>query len=736
MPWEEVGATFSDIWYRVAESRPRLTPHANIIRQRYGPTIAYIVEDPASGQYYRLSESAYFFVGLLDGRRTVDDAWNACNAQLGDEAPTQRECVQLLSQLQLFGLLLGDNELAADMVLERKLKARETRVKRRTGMWVFWNIPLYNPEPFLDRHRRVVELIFSRWGALVWLVTMSVAAYLLIRSAGRFGDEFAGLLALDPRGMAAMGAVFLVLRAIHEMGHAAACKAMGGRSTEIGVIMIAGVLPLPYCDATTAWRFARTWPRVLVSAAGVIVESLVAAIAGIYWALADPAVSPTLVGIAYQVMIISGVSTLLFNLNPLLRYDGYYILSDLVGSPNLSQRSRDLLRFLIERYLFGLKSSQPPRVRDRTEATVLTVFGLLSTPYRIFIGLSIVLLIMDRYAAFGLLLGGMMAAMWLVWPVLKVIGYLASSPKLLGRRGRACLVTMTVVGIPLVGLGLVPVSSAEYAPAIGEAKHAAPLRAGESGFVRSIAVRAGRHVAKGDPVVTLQSPGLQAEAARLGAQLDRAQRQVDEAMSGPALDFEVALAARQQLQLQYDRVAQRLDALVLRAPISGVVAPSDGTAVDFDNIVGRYLPHGALIGFVSSPELVVRALVPDRSYAHILADAEPSPNVTVRVRGHAGQSVRGTITSRATMGTRDLQNPAYARLTAGSIAVKPSQSGRLVAMETHWLIEIEADESTDNPVSSAQPGVRARVRFGLSREPLAAQLFRRGTQYLDARLHR
>jgi putative peptide zinc metalloprotease protein len=734
VPWDEIGTTFSDIWYRVADARPRLTPHAHVVRQWYGPTISYIIEDPASGQYYRLSESAYFFIGLLDGKRTVDEAWNACNIQLGDGAPTQRECIQLLSQLQLFGLLLSDSELAADMVLERKTQARETRIKKRTGMWVFWNIPLYNPEPLLERHKRLVGLLFSRTGAVVWLALVLTALYLLVRNVDRIGGDFARFVAIDPRGLMTLSTVFLVLRVVHELGHAAACKAMGGRSTEIGVIMIAGVLPLPYCDATSAWRFPQTWRRVLVSAGGILAETVLAAGAAIYWALADVSTAPMAVGIAYQVMVISSVTTLLFNLNPLLRYDGYYILSDVTGSPNLAQRSREFLKFLLERYAFGVKNNKPPRIRGRGEAWMLAMFGLLATPYRIFIGISISLVIMERYASVGLVLGTLMAVMWLVWPILKSVGYLVSSPRLLGRRARACSFVVLVIGLPLVGAGFVPVPSAEYAPAVVEPLHAGPLRAGESGFVKEVVARAGERVVRGDPVVVMYNPELEAQASEIRAKLAQATLNVDAAMQESAIDLQIAESKRKEIQLRLDRVEGQLDSLVLRAPVSGVVAPSRGTATDFDGLTGRYLTRGMLVGFVVSPENVVLAMVPDRSDAHVFGDASVTPHVRIRVRGDAGESIDGTIVSVAPMTTRDIENAAFSSATSGMIATDPAETDRMVALEPHRRVEIRPEASETNAIARAQPGVRARVRFGLPSEPLATQLSRRVRQYLSARL--
>ena len=112
------------------------------IRQKHGPTVSFVIDDPAGGQFYRLSESARFFLGLLDGRRTVDEAWEACLAQLGDDAPTQKECIELLAQMQLYGLLVGDQPISADMVPERQSRdSGSRRLKQRTGNWMFLQYP-------------------------------------------------------------------------------------------------------------------------------------------------------------------------------------------------------------------------------------------------------------------------------------------------------------------------------------------------------------------------------------------------------------------------------------------------------------------------------------------------------------------------------------------------------------------------------------------------------------------
>lgn len=726
---EDVGTTFSDMWYRVAPTRPKLSVHANVIRQHFGPHISYIVEEPASGQYYRLTASAYLFLGMLDGERTVDEVWEACCEKLGDDAPTQRECVDLLSKLQMFGLLIGDMPLAADMVIERKRQARKMNVRRRTGNWMFFSIPLFNPEPLLERHKHFIKLVFSKAGLLVWTITVLTALVLVARNWRAFGSEMNFSLLIAPHQLPILGLTFLFLRACHEMGHAAACKAMGGRSSEIGVLLIAMILPLPYCDATSAWRFPETWRRVLVSMAGVIVEMFIAAIAAMIW-VATGEQAGSIHTVAYQAMLISGVTTIFFNINPLLRYDGYYILSDLLGIPNLAQKSRDLWKYFAERYAFGLRGLKPPAVRGRTETILLAVYGMLSVPYRVFISVSILVLIMSRYAEFGLVLAAFFAVAWLLWPLMKGVGYLVSSPKLLGRRARAFGVVGAVAAVLIIGLGLIPVPAAGYASGTIEARVQAPVRATESGFVTDIHYEAGQHVDKGNVVFKLANAELETDLRVAEARVEGAQAVLAETLATNPTQREVASIQLANLMQARDHARQQVDDLSIVAPAAGSLATREGSGRDIANLEGRFIERGQLLAEITSiDDLVIRASVPDRNFSYIFAPGH-APSVGVRVRGMASKVHPARIIRRVDAGTRQIHNQALATTSGGDIAIDPRDPDAMRSLESRFFVELEPLE----PIEGAQPGMRVRVRFGLEPTPVAGQFVRLVRQYLTAKL--
>ncbi len=726
----DIATTFSDLWYRVGPTKPRLSAHARVVRQHYGPTIAYIIEDPASGQFYRMSESAHFFLGMLDGHTTVDDAWQACNDQLGDAAPTQKEVSDLISRLQLFGLVLGESALDADMLQQRLGKAKRQRLQKRTGKWMFPHIPLVNPEPMLRRHEAICRALFSPAVGVLWILLVALALVLVFANADRFGDGLNQVAQLAPSTLATLGLIFIGLRVVHELGHAISCKAFGGRSTEIGVIMIAYILPLPYCEASSAWRFPKIWPRVCVSLAGILAETVIAALSAIYWALGS---DPLLTSVAYQVMLVSGVSTLVFNLNPLLRYDGYYILSDLTGTPNLTQRSREMLKHLIQKFAFGVKASRGPTIRSVSEGWFLAVFALLAMPYRILVATAILLLISTQYLTFGVALAVTMAAIWLVYPVLKTIGFLVSDPKLEGQRARALSLSAGALALVLGPVALIPLPTPAYATAAVEPLRMAGLRTLEGGWLAELLVAPGDRVEEGQVVARLENAGLRTELAALRSRLAQAETQFRASLQRPPADQEEFRQAVRVVTEQVERTERRVANLVVVAPVTGVISPLAGqTSADLRAYVGAFVPRGAALGMVvSEDELVVRALVPDRDHAFVFR-GQPIEDVraSVRLRSDPGRVIEGTVMRTAPLGSRDVTNPALATESGGSIVLDPRSPDRPVSITPNFEVDIALEGEL---LAAVAPGVRAKVRLEGPSLSLGVRWWRRVGQFFEGR---
>src|SRR4051812_13445752 len=442
--------TFHESWYRVADLRARLRPSAQISRQHYRGERWYVVRDPAGNQYHRLSSAAYRFVGLLDGSRTVSEAWDLAGGMLADDAPTHPEVVQILSQLHAANLLEANITADAGVLLRRHKQMMKRRLQGRLMNVLFPRIPLWDLDRFLVRWMPVMRVFLSKFGAILWLVTVIAACAAIAPEWPRL--QTAAQNAIEPGNWPWLWAVFVLIKLIHELGHAFSCRRFGGEVHELGIMFLV-FIPAPYVDASSAWALPSKWQRAFVGAGGMIFELFVAAILAFVWIQTHNGAYPLVAQLSYNAMLIASVSTVIFNANPLLRYDGYYILSDLLEIPNLSQKSRDYALGIIKRHIFGVKSPLPlPPVGQRIW---LFFYAIASGIYRVLVGVTIILVVSNQVPVLGVLmaLGGVVT--WLVVPVGKILNYLLLEAELHRKRVRAALFVGAVAVALFVLIGLI-----------------------------------------------------------------------------------------------------------------------------------------------------------------------------------------------------------------------------------------------------------------------------------------
>ncbi|MDN3276632.1 hypothetical protein QWJ07_20385, partial [Frankia sp. RB7] len=364
-------------WHRIGSLKPKLRTHIRVHRHRYRDASWYVVQDSTSGRTHRFTPAVYFFVGLMDGQRTVDDIWTQAVRQLKDDAPTQGEVVNLLAQLNGADLLQTDIAPNANEMMVRYDRYAKAKRRGSFGNPLAMRLPIWDPDRFLEATLPLVRYAFTRLGAVVWLATVAWALMLI----GIHWDELTNgmsdrILASESLLLTAM--VFPVLKFFHEMGHAYATKIGGGEVHELG-LMVLVFAPVPYVDASASIAFRSKWRRTLVGAAGMLVEIFIAALAMFLWTLVEPGLVRSLL---FQTVLIAGVSTVLFNINPLLRFDGYYVLSDLIEIPNLGARSTKYWAWLVDRFAFGLRD-EPPAAVAREKAWFV-IYAPLALVYRIF----------------------------------------------------------------------------------------------------------------------------------------------------------------------------------------------------------------------------------------------------------------------------------------------------------------------------------------------------------------
>ncbi|MFZ1909057.1 MAG: hypothetical protein WAU52_08270, partial [Burkholderiales bacterium] len=405
----------SNSWYRVAGLRPRLRSHARMHRHLYRGALWYLLQDPASGRVHRFTPAARVVIAAMDGKRSVEDLWTLANKRLGESAPTQDEIIQLLGQLHAADLLQSDVTPDVAELFARSEREDKARRRRTYANPMALRIPLLDPDRFLNAIPGLIGLIWSRWGGMLWLAVVLPALFLIPPHWPELTNDFSDRV-LAVHNLLILYIVFPVIKALHELGHATATKAGGGEVHDMGIILLV-LLPVPYVEASASTTFRSKYRRALVGAAGMAAELFIAALAFYTWLLIEPGVVRAAL---FNVMLIAGVSTLMFNGNPLLRYDAYYILSDLIEMPNLAARSLLYWGYLIERYALGVEDAEAPEA-SRAEKAWFVFYGLAASIYRVLVTVVIALFIAGRFFVVGVLLAGWALVAMAVIPVARGI---------------------------------------------------------------------------------------------------------------------------------------------------------------------------------------------------------------------------------------------------------------------------------------------------------------------------
>jgi len=457
---------------------PRLRPHAQITRQFYRGRRWHVVHDPTSNQFYRLSPVAHEFVGLLDGARTVEQVWEITLQRHADAAPTQPEVLELLGQMYQANLLtLGVTPQTEQLLSRRRERLKQRAIQQAIGL-MYFKVRAFNPDRYLSWLEPILRPILNRWGFAAWCLWVLIALFAVLPQWHALTGNFE--TAVAPGNWAWMAAVFVALKAIHETGHGVLCKRFGGQVPEFGFFMLV-LLPSPYVDASAAWSFPSKWQRTAVGAGGMMFELAFAALAAHIWLSTGPGLAHQL---AYNAMLSASVSTVLFNANPLMKFDGYYMLSDLIEVPNLMSRSARMLLHLVQRHIFGIEQTRPPTTIP-SERAILVAFGIGSLVYRMVVFMSVTLFVMGTMFALGLVLAVWSAAAWFLLPLGKMLHWLATSGQLADRRPRAVLTTIAIALGALVLLGGVPLPDRRHATGVVESLRTSGVYVAADGFVRA-----------------------------------------------------------------------------------------------------------------------------------------------------------------------------------------------------------------------------------------------------------
>lgn len=704
---------FSPSWYRVAGLKPRIRSHARILRHAYRGEVWFVLQDQAAERSHRFSPAAYHFIGLMDGERTVQQIWEATTASQGDDAPTQEEVIRLLGQLHAADALLCDVPPDSMEVFRRFERHERMLWKRRLWTPLALRFPLFDPDRFLGRTLPLVQPLFGWFGILLWLAVVSAGAVL---GAAHWTDLTEDITdrVLDPGNLVLLWLVYPVVKTFHELGHAYATKRWGGEVHEIGIMLLV-LSPVPYVDASAAWGFKDKYQRMVVGAIGIAVELFLGSLALFVWLAVEPgAVS----AIAYNVMLISGVSTLLFNGNPLLRFDGYYVLSDALEIPNLGARSNQYLGYLFQRYVLGVADAQSP-AHSGGERFWMVLYGITSFLYRIFITFIIVLFIAGKFFFIGVLLAIWAVATQVLTPVGKSLSFLVNGASLRRQRGRAVLTSVVLVAALAALVFAAPFPSWTRTEGVVWVPEESQVRAGADGFIEQVLAPADAEVRRGQPLMRAEEPFLATRVTVFRAQVAELEAKYDALMPTDrvqaAMVREELVAARANLKRALEREAE----LTLRSPANGrFVIPN---AAD---LPGRFITKGQLVGYVVEPrELTARVALVQDDIAKVREDTR---SVEVMLADWGARPVPARIRRELPGASLQLPTAVLGTSGGGPIAVDPRDQRGVTALRQVFQLEL----TLPGEVRTEYLGSRVYVRFDHGYEPVGFQLYRAARRLL------
>ena len=707
------GALLSPLWYRVSALRPRLRASVQVRRQLHREQLWYQLADTGTGRRHRMNAAAYQFIGHLDGERTAGEVWDALVTQTGDTALTQDDAIRVLGQLNMAGLL--QCELTPD--IERLFRQYRQQVRRRR--WLELNplavrVRLFNPTRLLTAFDPWLKRLFQPFTFAVWLAVI-LPALLLAAHHWPALSAFAAAHLESPRYLLIGWCAYPLIKAIHELGHALAVRRWGGEVKDVGFTLFV-LVPAPYVDASAASGFTSRSQRAIVSGVGIMVELFIAALAFYVWLNVQ---AGWVSDIAFVVMLIASVSTVLFNGNPLLRFDGYHLLCDVADLPNLDTRSRAWWSNLLQRRVFGMDAPAPPVAAG--ERKWLLFYAPLALIYRIYIGLLIALWISVKSVLLGLLVALAAVILLLLVPLHALVRTITQSAQ--GAQRQRSLRRLWIVSAAvLLLIAVVPLPYGTVSEAVVWLPEQAEVRAQTDGFVRDLRVRDGDAVNPGQVLAVLDDPVLLAKQAEAHSRLLGLRVQYFNTLQSDRLQAQNFSEALAHAEAEITHIDTRIAQLEMRSQLAGRMVITRQ-----DDLPGTFLKRGQPLGYVFAPgAVVVRAVVADEDAALVRLRTR---GATVWLDERPGALISGRVTRDVPAATFKLPSAALADQNGGSVPTDPADNDHLRTLQPVFTVDVTLSEyATEHAIERI--GGRAWVRFDFGFEPLALQWARAAGQLL------
>lgn len=590
-------------------TRPQLRRELIFRPQRIAGRSIYLIEDPTRTRFFRLGRREYQLAAAWDGRRSVAEVLQQVSDASAEPPITEEEAFSILQWAARNDLLEtpcteNRSPVAATVIPQQASPAPPAGSKQRLNP-VMFRLPLGSPDRCLARLYPHLAWLYSKWATGLGLMIVVLGGAALLQNWQRLVDSTQQIF--TPGGQASLLCCWIVLKIIHETSHGLVCHRYGGTVREAGLVFIL-FLPIAYVDVTSSWRLRSRWQRIHIAAAGMQFELYVAGLAALLWSVTD---AGPLHQFCANLVVMAGITTLLFNANPLMRFDGYYILTDLLEMPNLAVTGQAWLQAWGRRFFLGLPAIDPNWSCGRP--TLTKVYAAAAWCWRVFICVGLIAAAAAMWHGAGIVLSAMAAALWIGAPTIRLLKslYRPTGPMAPNRR-RFALVAVAAAMTSAGSLYWLPWPGAVRASAVVAYDPLTIVRTEGDGFVDQIFVQSGQYVVAGQVIAELTNDQLRRDLAVQQAKVDISRQRIR------SLRGRRALAALEAEKQQLAALNEQLDELRRQVESLTVHAPSDGRIVsrDLESSLGVYLSQGeALLSIGSEEKKRIEFSIPDDQLA-------------------------------------------------------------------------------------------------------------------------
>ena len=727
-----------------SSSRPlplRVRLDLSAVQRTYQGRTYWVVKDPLNLKYYRFEEEEYRLLMMLDGEICPDEVKQNFDFQFAPQKISMRELYQLIGMLYRSGLLISDATDQGASLLKRADEKSSAQFRQSLTNVMAIRFKGFDPDGLLTALNPLTRHFFT-WPVFAMVLLLWLASGALLFA--QFETFLTKLPSIDEffasKNWLWLAIVLGVTKVIHELGHGLACKRFGGQCHEMGAMLLV-FTPCLYMNVSDSWMLKSKWQRAFIAAAGMYVELILAAIAVFIWWFSHPGIVNQ---IALNVIFVCSVSTLIFNANPLLRYDGYYILSDVLEIPNLRSKATKVLQDFIGSLCLGMPVSEDPFLPTRRR-WLFGLYSVAAAAYRWLITFSIFWFVYRIFEPYGFKIVGQAIAVMAIWglagaPLVKLIKFFSIPGRTSAVKQTRLALTLCVLAAITVGVLLIPIPHHIYCSFKLQPANAVNVYAKVPGTLVQIYVEPNQQVQAGQPLVVLASADLNRQISQLASAEETAKsnlklvsfvssRSGNEGR-GARLAESKALLASATVNLQQRLLDQRH--LEITSPVSGFLLAPPRVKVEKNdnqslrNWNGIPLEARNLGSWIKSQTLVGQVVPELDQYEAVLAidqkDIEfvsQNQSVELQLNQLPLNLLRSEIINLAPVKMRQTP-PALSSKHGGELLSVTSPEGKDVPQSTTYRVSVDVTASG----LGILPGGTGRAKIAVGSQTIGQRIWR------------